>query len=206
MAGSEEAIRPGSLRAIDRIFLVIHAVVSKDLSLRGIGGRDVRPAVDDALRLIEVHSFGDVVWDDRIVLPDFGDAIHLHSEQDRHAFAPQITGQQDRSGCSPAVAEENDAGSSSFFRGKHAVVIGVQQSNDVVVSLLSSAVFENPDVGVFGNGSLNLPRELDGAVVRVVMADETTHETDHDVGRSGSRVGRERCGVQRSRERWQIRA
>ena len=152
----------------------------------------LRPAVDDAMRLVKVHGLGDVGRNDGIVLPDFGDAIHLHGQHNRNAFAPQVAGQQHRRGCSPAVAEENDAGPSFFFRGKNAVVIGVEQAEDGVVGLFPATVLKNPHISIFGNSSLDLLRELNRAVVRVVMADKSAHEADHNVRRSRSAFGPER--------------
>ena len=69
---------PGILPALDRGFFVIHEVVPQDTGARGVGGRDVAAAVNDALSLIKVHSFDYIVGDDGIVLPDFGHAIDLH--------------------------------------------------------------------------------------------------------------------------------
>jgi hypothetical protein len=98
------------------------------------------------------------------------------------------------------VAEENNASPSFFLGGKSAVVICVQQADDSIVGLFPVPIFKNPNVGVLWNSSPDLLREFDRAVVRVVMAYETTYETDHDVGRSRSRLGRERRGLDCSRE------
>ena len=78
MTGGEEAVCPGSVGAFDGSFLVIDEVVAEDLSFRGIGGDDLRLAVDDAMGLVEVDGLGDIVRNDGIVLPDFGDAIDLN--------------------------------------------------------------------------------------------------------------------------------
>jgi len=182
------------------MLLVIHAVISEDLSLRRISGRDSSPAMDDAVRLIKIHGLGDVVGDDGIVLPHFGNAIYLHRQQNRHAFPPQVARQQHRRGCSPTVAEENNASPRFFLGGKNAVVIRVQQVDDSIVGLFPVPIFKNPNVGGFWNSSPDLLREFDRAMVRIVMAYETTYETDYDVGRSRSRFGRKRRGLDGSRE------
>jgi hypothetical protein len=193
VAGGEEAVCPGGLGACDWCFLVIHAVIPEDFGFCRIGGGDLLPAVHDALGLIKVYGFGDVIWNDGIVLPQFGDAIHLHCEQNRHAFAAQVPGQCNNCRRSPTVAEEDDAGPSSFFRRQNAIVIGVEQSNDAIEGLSSMAIFKNADIGVFGDGSLDLPRELNRAVVRIVMVDESSDKADHDIGRRCSGLSPEGC-------------
>src|SRR5258708_32249175 len=60
VACGKNAAEPGRLRALDWILLVILPVISQDLSLRGIGGRDLGPAMKDAVGLIEIHGRGDV--------------------------------------------------------------------------------------------------------------------------------------------------
>ena len=88
VAWGEESIPPGGFGAVDGSFLVVDAVIPKIVGLCGIGGRDLATAMDNALRLIKVHRFGDVVRNNGIVLPEFGDTVHLHGQQNRNAFAP----------------------------------------------------------------------------------------------------------------------
>ena len=90
------------------------------------------------------------------------------------------------------MAEQNDTGASFFFRGKNAIAIGIEQAEDGRVSLLPATVFKNLDISVFGDGSLDLLGELNWAVVRVVVGDETSDETDYDVGRRRGWLGLER--------------
>jgi len=190
--GSEEALCPRGLGALNRVLLVIHEVVSEDLSFSGVGGDDLPAAMDDAVGLIKVHGLGDIVWNDGIVLPNFGDAIDLHGEENRDALAAEVAGEQHGSRGSPAVAEQNDTGASFFFRGKNAIAIGIEQAEDSGVSLLPAAVLENLDISIFGNGSFDQFGELNWAVVRVVVGDETSDETDYDVGRRRGWLGLER--------------
>ncbi len=193
-------VKPGIFRARDRSLLVIDAVVSQDGGLCRIGCRDLRPSVDQAVRLIKIDGLGDVVGDDGILLPQFGNTIHLHRQQHRDTLAPQIAGQQDCRGSSPTVAEENYAGPSLLFAGKNSVVIRVQKSNDGIVGSLPPPVLEDTDKGLFGNSSLDLLRQLNRAVVRAVVSDEATHKTDHNAGRSGGGLGAEHRAIQSSRE------
>jgi hypothetical protein len=103
------------------------------------------------------------------------------------------------------VAEQNDAGASFFFSGKNAVAIGIEQADDRGVSFPPVAVLENLDVSVFGVRSLDLRGELNRSMVSVVVGDESSDETDYDVGRSRSRFGPEAYGVDCPGERRQSR-
>ena len=93
VAGSEYTIEPGSVRTLDWIFLVIDTVVSEDLSFGRIGGCDLRLAMNDAMRLIKVHRFGDVVGNYRVVLEGFCDAVHLNGQKNRYSFTSQVAGE-----------------------------------------------------------------------------------------------------------------
>ena len=198
MTGGKDAAQPGNLCARDRILLVIEAVVPEDFCLRRIGCGDLGLPVKYAVGLIKIHGFGHVVRDDGIGLPRLGDTIHLHGQQHWYTLTSQVAGKQHCGGRSPTVAEENDARVRLLVRGKIAIMIGIEQSENGVIGPLPAPVFEDADVSVFGNSALDPTRELNRAVVRVVMADETTHETDHDAGRSGSGP---RGGIHRSRKR-----
>jgi len=80
VSGSEDAVIPGSVGTIDVGFFVIGEIVSEDLGLGRIGGFDRGAAMDNAVRLIEIYRLSDVVGDDGVILPEFCDAIDLHSE------------------------------------------------------------------------------------------------------------------------------
>ena len=87
MVGGKYTVEPGSLRALDRVLLVVDEVISQNVRLGRISSFDLRAAVDDAMGLIEIDGLGDVVGNDGILLPEFGDAIHLDGEQNRNALA-----------------------------------------------------------------------------------------------------------------------
>ena len=80
VAGSERVGEPGIIRALDGIFFVIHEVVAQDFSSDGVGCGDLASAVNDALGLIKIHGLRDVVGNNGIVLPHFGDAIYLNRQ------------------------------------------------------------------------------------------------------------------------------
>jgi hypothetical protein len=97
------------------------------------------------------------------------------------------------------VAVENNARPGFFLGGKDAVVIRVQQADDGVVSFFSAPVFKNLNIGVFGNASPHLLRELYRAMMRIVMVDKTAHETDHYVGSGSRRLARDSRAIRSSR-------
>jgi hypothetical protein len=80
VAGSEYVGEPGILRACHGICFVIHAVVAQNLRSGGVCRGDLASAVNNALGLIKVHGFRDVVGNNGIVLPYFGHAVDLHCQ------------------------------------------------------------------------------------------------------------------------------
>ena len=139
--------------------------------------------MNEALGLIKVNGLGDVVWDHGIVLPELGYAIYLNGELNGNVFAPQVTGQRDDRGGSPALSEQDDVSVISFLRGENTIMIGVQQSQDSLASLLPAAIFEYADVGSRRRAGANLLRKFDWAVMRIVILHETADEADKNVFR-----------------------
>jgi len=93
VAGSEDSLPPGGFGAFDRSLFVIDAVVPEDLSACGIGGSDLATAVENARGLIKIYGLGNVIGNDRVVLPPLGDTIHLHRQRNGNALLSEITGQ-----------------------------------------------------------------------------------------------------------------
>ncbi len=81
--------------------------------------------MDEALGLVKIHSLGNVLRNQRIVLPNLGDAIHLHGHQNWNILALQIASQQHGCRCSPAVTEQDDSSTGLFRRGKYAIMVGI---------------------------------------------------------------------------------
>ena len=79
-------------------------------------------------------------------------------------------------------------------------MIRIQLAQDRLISQPSAPVFKNLHIGVFGNGAPDLLRKSHRAVMRIVMADETTNETDYDVRRSGNGLSRRRRGIRLARQ------
>jgi hypothetical protein len=60
-------------------------------------------------------------------------------------------------------------------------MVSIQQAKDRFEGCLAMAVLENLDIGIFGGILVKKPCELDGIMVRIVVAEETADETDKDV-------------------------
>jgi len=75
----EMPVQPGVIRTLERALRVVCSIVPKDFSSQGIGGSDLPPAVEDALGLIKIHGFSDIVGNNGVVLPELRDAIDLNS-------------------------------------------------------------------------------------------------------------------------------
>lgn len=183
VAGSEEAIGPGSLGTVDGVLAVIDEIVSQDFGLFGICGDDLTAAVDETVGLVEVDGLRDVVGDDGIVLPEFGDAINLNGEQDGDILAAQIAGQQDGGGCSPALSEQNDVSARFFLGGKCAVAILIEQMKDCGIGLLAAAILENANVGSVGKSLADATGDYNRAVMRIFVADKAADESDDNIFR-----------------------
>ena len=182
VAGSEETLDTGLVGARDWIFPVVDAVIPQNFGFRRVGGRNLFSAVEDAMRLVEVHRLRDVARNDGIVLPDLGDAVDLHGEQNGNPRLLQVASEQ-YGGCgSPTVAEDDNASPSFFFSGEATVVIDIEQAHDRIVGTLPAAVFKDGNVGVLGRGSLDSLGEANRAVVKIVVAYEAAHETDDNAG------------------------
>ena len=134
---------------LHRLFLVIETVVAENLRLRIVRGCDLGAAMNQTVRLVEIHRRGDVLRDDAVILPRLGDAVDLYSQQHRDSGAIQFARQHHDRGRSPTVAKENDVRPRLFFVAENAVVIAVEQTKDRVVSGLPVAVLEDPNVGIF---------------------------------------------------------
>lgn len=91
---NKDPLEPGSAFALDWGFSVIKKIVAEDVGSGGISGRDLGPAADDAVRLIEICCGHDVVGNDAVFLPEFGDAVDLDGQQDGDSGTVQLAGQQ----------------------------------------------------------------------------------------------------------------
>lgn len=174
---------------------IIDQIISKDFCFRWVCSLDAAAPVNQAMRLIEVDGLGYVVGNDRIVLPDFGDAIDLHGEQNGYTRLTKVASKRDGGGCSPTLTEQNDVGARFFVGGKNAVAVGIEQVKNRGVGAFAVAILEDSNVGSGRKVRTNAFGELNRAMMRIVMADETADEANDDVGSGRRGTGRSRSAV-----------
>jgi hypothetical protein len=80
-------------------------------------------------------------------------------------------------------------------------VIGIEKTEHDLMSPLSAAILENPDVSALGDGLVDVLGELNRAMVGIVVVHESAHKTDDDVGSSRRIVGPNRRSIHSARER-----
>jgi hypothetical protein len=161
------------------------------MGARGIFRADFGAAVEQAVGFVEVDGFGDVGGDELVVFLRLLDAVDLDGEEHGDIFGLQLAGQGDGFRGAPAHAVKDDAGVLFFFGREGAVVVGVQEFADDIVSGFAAAVLEDFDVDVGGVVFAEVVGDLDGAVDGVVVVDEAAYEADDDGGGRGGGEGEE---------------
>src|SRR5580765_3858351 len=182
MIRGNDAVEPGISQADDRRLLIVETIVAEDTGFGIVGGLNFGAAMDESVRLVKVHCCRHVFRDDSIVLPELGDAIDLHGQHHWDADAMQIAREEHHRRSAPAMTEQHDVRRGLFFFTKHAVLVGIKQAKDRFEGRLAMPVLEDLDVGIFGGIPLKTLRDLDGTVIRIVMADESADETDENIG------------------------
>jgi hypothetical protein len=74
-------------------------------------------------------------------------------------------------------------------------MVRIQEPDYRLVRALSAAIFKYLHISVLGSGSPELACDDDGAMVRVLMADESADESDHNIGGRSSGGGLNHGGV-----------
>ena len=182
--GSNVTVEPGKSLAGDRSLVVIETVVAQDAGFGIVHSLDFRAAVDNSMWLVQVDGRGNVPGNEFVVLPGLRHAIDLSGQQHGDTHAVEFSRQHDDGACTPALAEEHDVSRIFFLLAQHSVVIGVEQAKDRLERGFAMAVLENLDVGVLGGILLEAMSNLDWAMMRVGMTDETADETDQDIRRT----------------------
>ena len=77
---------------------------------------DVGLAMDESAGLIEVCRLRYVGRDDRIVLANFRDAVHLDCEQNRNPLLIEFSRQENGLRTTPTMSVKNDAGALFLIR------------------------------------------------------------------------------------------
>jgi hypothetical protein len=79
------------------------------------------------------------------------------------------------------VAEEHDVRRGFFIVAQNTVMVSIEQVKDRFEGCLAMAVLENFDVGIFGVILVKKLCDLDGVMVRIVVAEESADKTYQDV-------------------------
>jgi hypothetical protein len=170
---------PAVVVAVDGAVFVGHEEVAEDFGVGGVGGDDLRLAVEGASGLIEVDGSGDVWGDGGRFVEGFADGVDLDGEGYGNAHLVEIPGEGDGFGGAPTVAVDDNGGLLFFEGGEDAVVVGVEELEDVVQSCLPVVIAE--DFGVDGGVTVaEVSGELDFGVLGVVTADEPADKANDD--------------------------
>ena len=105
----EDAVVPGILVAIIWARFVVESKIPDDSRACWIGSANLGLAVENSIRLVEIGGLGYVRGDDRIILVNPRDTIHLNGEQHRNAILFQFTCQGDGFRAAPAMPVNDDA-------------------------------------------------------------------------------------------------
>ena len=148
MGSVEGAGVPTVVVTIDGTVFVGHENVAEDLCACGIGGDNLRLSVEKTiwLMLIEVDRGGDVGGDGGGRVTGFANRVDLDGERHRNTHLTQLICEFDCFGGAPAVSVDDD-GRLLFFEGREdAIVVGIEEAQDVLEGLLPMVIAEN--VGV----------------------------------------------------------
>jgi len=130
----------------------------------GIGSANLGSAMQKSVRLVEIHSLLYIAGNNRIVLADLGNAIHLNGEKNRDTFSFQFSRERDRFRSSPAVPKDDDAGSPLFVRRQCSVVVQVEAPQHFPVSLLPVTILKSLYIYARGVLLTKILSNLDRAV------------------------------------------
>jgi hypothetical protein len=186
----ERTIPPGVLPASEWLRFVIEAEIAEDASAGGISGVNFGQAVEEAVKLVEIHRLGDVRRNYRIVLAEFGDTIDLDREEDWDAVLSKLARELDRLRGAPTVAEDNDAGVLLLLGRQIAVAIDVQETKHFLQRGFAMVIFESLSEDSGREFFFQAVDELYFHVYAIIVAHESAYETDHD----DRRGGRNACG------------
>src|SRR5579862_5803166 len=114
-----------------------------------------------------------------MLVAGFADGVDLDGEGDGNATAVQFAGEFGGLGGPRTAAVDDDGGRLFCERGEDAVVVGVEEADELMEGF--SAVVIAKDFNVGGRVAVvKVCGELDFRVFRVAGADEASNETDDD--------------------------
>src|ERR1700758_4210028 len=95
--------------------------------------------------LIEVDCVGHICRNHLIVVPWFGDAIHLDSKQNWNFFLLQLAGQRNNSSAAPAVSEQDNVCATLVLVRHLPVPAGVKPSKNGLMRSPAVPVLKHRD-------------------------------------------------------------
>ena len=138
--------------------------------------------MEHAIELIKIDGLRDVGGNQRVVLADLGDAIHLNGENDENAVFFKLAREFNGFRSAPTVAKNNDVCVLLFFTRQRAIAVGIKQVKDCLMGVLATVVLKR--LHEYG-GSIVLAQaldELDFRVDAIIVADEAADKTNHNDG------------------------
>lgn len=89
------------------MLLVVEAEIAENLGAFWIGRFHGCFATKQAAALIKIHGVRDVGRNERVIVPEAGNAVHLDGEPHGNPVELEFARERDCSCCSPTVAIEN---------------------------------------------------------------------------------------------------
>ena len=176
----ENTVVPRILVAPDRFQFIVKSKVSENQGARFIGGTNLGPAVESAIRLVEIRCVRNISGNQFVTFAHLGNAIHLDGKEHRDAISLQLSRERDCFGTAPAHPVDDDAGVLFLFGRECRTVVSVQELEDLRVRLLAAPILKHFDMDARVVVVAETPGKLDRAMDEVIVFDESAHETDHD--------------------------
>jgi hypothetical protein len=111
----EDAVIPRIRVARDGIRFIVEFQIANNSRACRIGSTNTWLTMEKSIRLIEIDGLGDVGGDNRVVLANLGNTIHLNGQEDGDAVFFQLLRQRHGFRGAPAHPIDNDAGIALFF-------------------------------------------------------------------------------------------
>ena len=136
--------------------------------------------MEHSARLIEIGGLSDVGGDDRVVLTNLGNTIHLDRKEHGDAISLQFSRKRYRFRGTPAHPINDDAGVLFLFGGQRSIMVPAQKSQDLLAGLLPATILEHLHIHTRGVVLPEARSKLDAAMHRIIVLDKPAHEANDD--------------------------
>lgn len=175
---SRKAGRTRDIQNIGGAGVIIKTEVSNDARSCRIGGANPM-AVDKSIGLIKVDGLNHVGGYKRAVDAGLGDTIYFF----------QCTCQDQGFRAAPAMPVNNDPGIFFLFRRQSSAIVGVQELQNCSAGSCFTMTFKSLHIQARGILLAQALSELNFAVDRIIVLDESPDESDNNGWRSYGNVG-----------------